>query len=275
MAILAGLLIALAIVLATLLIWPLPEMPRPGVTGDFLVKNVAIVDVLNGRLIAGRDVVVRDGRIDSVGASHSGRRQNGVVVVDGTGKFLVPGLWDMHVHSLKISPQYNHPLFIAAGVTGVREMWGCTSLPDSFVACREDIERWQQGLRDHSHLAPRYIQRGSFPINGKRGVPAAAPAFFKARNADEARALVAHHAADGVDLLKTYTNLSVAAYEALAAEAPKHGLLLAGHLPVRVSLEKALAAGQRSIEHPRVFLFECYRDAAAFRALPDPMAAYN
>jgi hypothetical protein len=87
--------------------------------------------------------------------------------------------------------------------------------------------------------------------------------------------LVAHHAGDGADLLKTYTNVSAAAYEALAAEAPKHGLMLAGHLPVRVPLERALAVGQRSIEHPRVFLFECFRGAAEFRALPDPMSAYD
>lgn len=273
--ILAGLVVALAVALAALLNWPLPAMPRPGVTGDFLVRNVAVVDVLNGRVLPERDVVVRGGRIDSIDASTQEGRQRDLIVVDGNGKFLLPGLWDMHVHSLKISPQFNHPLFIANGITGVREMWGCTSLPDSFVACGEDIERWQAGLGDRSHLAPRYIQRSSFAINGEGGVPADAPAFFKARSADEVRAIVAHHAGDGVDLLKTYTNLSAAAYEALAAEAPKHGLTFAGHLPVRVPLERALAAGQRSIEHPRVFLFECYRGAAEFRALPDPMGSYN
>ena len=275
LAILTGLVIALAVAVVVLLNSPLPEIPRPGVTGDYLVRNVAIVDVVNGGILPARDVVVRGGRIESIGESTQESVQRGLVVVDGTGKFLIPGLWDMHVHSLKISPQYNHPLFIANGVTGVREMWGCTSLPDSFVACGEDIERWRAGLRDRSHLAPRYIQRSSFAINGVEGVPAAAPEFFRARNADEARALVAHHAGDGVDLLKVYTNVSVAAYEELAAEAPKHGLLFAGHLPVRVALEKALAAGQHSIEHPRLFLLECYRGAAEFRALPNPMAAYT
>jgi hypothetical protein len=275
LAIVAGLTLALALVLVALLNWPLPEMPRHGVTGEFLVSNVAIVDVVNDRIVAGRDVVVRNGRIDSIEASLPGSGQRGLVVVDGTGKFLIPGLWDMHVHSLEISPQYTHPLSIANGITGVREMWGCTSLPDSFVACSEDIERWRAGLRDHSHLAPRYIMRSSFAINGEQGVPAAAPAFFKARNADEAQALVAHHAADGVDLLKTYTNVSLEAYEALVAEAPKHGLLVAGHLPVRVPLATVLAAGQHSVEHPRIFLFECYRGAAEFRALPNPMAAYT
>jgi len=273
--ILAGLTMALAVVLATLLNWPLPESPRPGVTGDFLVRNVAVVDVVNDRIVPRRDVVVRNGRIDSIGASLPESEQRGLVIVDGTGKFLIPGLWDMHVHSLKIAPQFTHPLSIANGITGVREMWGCPSLPDSFVACGDDIDRWRAGLRDHSHLAPRYIMRSSFAVNGERRVPGAAPAFFKARNADEAQALVAHHAADGVDLLKTYTNVSVAAYEALAAEASKRGLLVAGHLPVRVPLEKVLAAGQHSVEHPRIFLFECYRGAAEFRALPDPAAAYT
>ena len=275
LAVLAGLTLALSLVLVALLNWPLPEMPRLGVTGEFLVRNVAIVDVVNDRIVPGRDVVVRNGRIDSIGASLPGIGQHGLFVVEGTGKFLIPGLWDMHVHSLKISPQYTHPLSIANGITGVREMWGCPSLPDSFVACGEDIERWRAGLEDHSHLAPRYIMRSSYAINGEKGVPAAAPEFFKARNADEARALAAHHAADGVDLLKTYTNVSVAAYEALAAEASKRGLLVAGHLPVRVPLTMALAARQHSVEHPRIFLFECYRGAAAFRALPDPMAAYT
>jgi hypothetical protein len=275
LAVLAGLTVALSIVLVALLAWPLPEMPRPGVAGDFVVRNVAIVDVVDGRIVPGRDVVVRDGRIDSIAASHPDVGGRGLVVVDGAGRFLIPGLWDMHVHSLKISPQYTHPLSIANGVTGVREMWGCPSMPDSFVACGEDIERWRAELHDRRRLAPRYILRSSFAINGERGVPSAAPAFFKARNADEARALVAHHAAEGVDLLKIYTNVSVAAYESLAAEASKRGLSFAGHLPVRVPLATALAAGQRSVEHPRIFLFECYRGAAEFRALADPMAAYT
>ena len=274
-AILAGLTIALAVVLVALLNWPLPEMPRPGVSGDFLVRNVAIVDVVNDRIVPGRDVVVRNGRIDSIGASLPEIGNRDLFVVDGTGKFLIPGLWDMHVHSLKMSPQYTHPLSIANGITGVREMWGCPSLPDSFVACGDDINRWRAGLQDHSRLAPRYIMRSSFAINGEEGVPSGAPAFFKTRNADEARALVAHHGADGVDLLKTYNNVSVAAYGALAAEASKRGLLVAGHLPVRVPLRTVLAAGQHSIEHPRIFLFECYRGAAEFRALPNPEAAYT
>jgi hypothetical protein len=268
-------LFALAVVLAALLAWPLPPTPRTGATGDFLLRNVAIVDVVDGRVVPGRDVVVKNRRIASIRSTEPGRAEPGLIVVDGTGRFLIPGLWDMHVHSLKISPQYTHPLSIANGITGVREMWGCPGLPDPFVACGDDIERWRAGLRDHTQLAPRYVLRSSYAVNGERGVPAGAPAFFKARNADEARALVAHHAAAGVDLIKTYTDVTAAAYDALAAEAARRGLRFAGHLPVRIPLETVLAAGQHSVEHPRIFLFECYQGAADFRALPDPMAAWT
>ncbi len=63
--ILAGLVIMLAAALAVLLKWALPAMPRPGVTGDFLVRNVAVVDVVSGAILPGRDVVIRDGRMEA------------------------------------------------------------------------------------------------------------------------------------------------------------------------------------------------------------------
>ncbi len=275
LAIAAGLTLATAATLTVLLALPLPEMPRPGIRGDFVVANVAIVDVVTGEVLPARDVQLRNGRIAAIGDHQPGREALGFRVIDGSGKFLIPGLWDMHVHSLAISPQYTHPLSLANGVTGVREMWSCPGLDDGFVACGTDIERWRAGLRDGTTLAPRYIQRSSYAINGARGGPAAAPAFFRARSAEDARALVAHHAADGVDLLKIYTDVSPAVYDTLAAEAARRGLQIAGHLPIRVPLTTALAAGQRSIEHPRIFLLECFRGAAEFRALPDPMTAYS
>jgi hypothetical protein len=194
--VLGGLAVAAVVALVVLLGWPLPEMPR-----------------------------ARGGRIEAIDAHGANRRDSAgsdLTVVDGSGRFLIPGLWDMHVHSLKISPQYTHPLWIANGITGV---------------------------------------------------PHAAPGFYKARNADEARALVEHVAAGGADLLKIYTHVSPAAHEVIAAESSKRGLRFAGHLPVRVPLRTAMAAGQQSVEHPRIFLFECFRGADELRALPNPAAA--
>ena len=271
----AGFVVGLALLVAALLVWPLPEMPRQGVAGDFLIRNVAIVDVEAGVLRDDQNVVVLDGRIASVGSAETAQVQESLVVIDGIGKYLMPGLWDMHTHSLKVSSHYHHPLFIANGVTGVREMYGCMAEPDSFLACLDDLQRWNNALRDKSGLSPRYVLRSSFQINGGDGVPDRMPEFFKARDPQEARELVTFYAEAGVDSLKTYSNLLPAAYRALADAAREHGIMLAGHRPVRVSLEEMLAAGQDSIEHPRLFLFECYKDAAAYRALPDPLGAYT
>ena len=105
-----------------LLVWPLPEMPRNGVAGNFLIRNVAVIDVETGTIRHGQDVVLRDGRIASVGPVDASQASDSLIVTDGTGKYLMPGLWDMHTHSLKMSSQYMHPLFIANGVTGVRDM---------------------------------------------------------------------------------------------------------------------------------------------------------
>jgi hypothetical protein len=269
-------LVALLLLLAAgLLAWPLPEMPRHGVEGNFLIRNVAVIDVETGTVRQGRDVVLRDGKIASVGPADPARSQDALIAIDGSGKYLMPGLWDMHTHSLKISPQYMHPLFIANGVTGVRDMSGCMSEPDSFFACIEDRRGWNEAIRNRSGLSPRYVLQSSFQINGGNEVPDGFPEFFKARNGEEIVRLVAFYRQAGANFLKPYSELSPGVYRALADEARVQGLTLAGHRPLRVSLEDLLAAGQRSVEHPRIFLQECWAGAAALRALPDPMAAYD
>ena len=268
--------IALALLLlVVLLVWPLPQMPRDGVEGNFLIRNVGIIDVESGTVWESRDVVLRDGRIASVGPTDPSRPNESLITIDGTGKYLMPGLWDMHTHSLQIAPQYMHPLFIANGVTGVRDMSGCMSEQDSFFSCIEDRNGWNEAIRERRGLSPRYILQSSFQINGGNEVPDGFPEFFKARNAEEVHRLVTFYRAAGADFLKTYTELSPGVYRALADEARKQGLVLAGHRPLGVSLEDAIAAGQRSVEHPRLFLEECYARAPVFRALPDPYAAYN
>ena len=271
----AVLAVALFAVLAAMVSWPLPEAPRLGVAGDFLIRGVTVVDVEAGRLEPGRDVLVRGGRIAAVEASGSVEAQSGLQVIDGRGRFLIPGLWDMHTHSTTLSAQYQHPLFIANGVTGVRDLWGCMSEPDPFFACIDDRRRWNAALAAGEGLTPRYVGQSSYQINGGDEVPEGYPAFFRARTADEARRLVDYYDQAGADILKVYSDLSPEAYVALAAEAGRRGLRVEGHRPVRVSLEAMLDAGQRSVEHARLFLLECYAGAQAFRALPDPLAAYT
>ena len=263
------------VVLVLLLLWPLPNAPQNGVAGDFLIRDVDIVDVRNGTLTEAQDVLVVGGTIDTIAPAGTIAAPASVRVIRGDGRVLLPGLWDMHTHSPKLAGQYYHPLLIANGVTGVREMWGCMSEPDGFIACSDDLERWNAALDAGTGVSPRFVQLSSFQINGGNEVPEGFPGFFKARNAEEAEALVDFYAGRGVDFLKIYSELSVDAYLTLAAAARTRGLKLAGHRPFSVSLEELIAAGQVSVEHPRLFLFECYADAAAFRAVEDHRSAYD
>ncbi len=271
----AALLGALALLVAGTLALPLPEMPRDGVTGNFLIRNVAVIDVEMGTTRQDQDVIVQNGRIASVGPTDPSRSINRLHLIDGKGKYLMPGLWDMHTHSIKLSPQYTLPLFIANGVTGVRDMSGCLSRHDSFFACIDDRKNWNRATRDRTGLSPIFILQSSFQINGGNEVPDGFPQFFKLNNAAETRQMVTFNRRAGADFLKTYSELSPAAYRVLADEARKQGLTLAGHRPLGVSLDEMFTAGQRSVEHPRLFLQECYSGAASVRALPAPLAAYN
>lgn len=267
--------IVLVVLLTALLLWPLPQPPAVGVAGDFLIRGVAVVDVEAGRLTGRQDVLIVDGRIAAMGDAGSMAMPESVIAVDGAGKFLMPGLWDMHTHSTRLSSQYQHPLFIANGVTAVRDLWGCMSEPDPFFACIDDRQSWNRALAERAGLSPRYFGQSSYQINGGDEVPDGFPPFFRARNAQEARELVAYYAEAGADILKVYTELSPDAYFALADEAQRKGLRVDGHRPIRVSLEAMLAAGQRSVEHARLFLLECYEGAEAFRALDNPLTAYT
>ncbi len=274
---LVGVLCSAGLAVLALLLWPLPDMPRPGVAGDFLIHNVAVVDVAAGRVLPDRHVIVRRGRVENIARAGAETDTDTVslTLIDGTGRFLLPGLWDMHTHTTKHAGQYQHPLFVANGVTGVRELWGCMSEPDSFFGCAADRNRWNAAVARGDYLAPRYVRHSSFQINGGNEVPEGYPDFFRARDAEEAQALVDFHAGQGGDFLKPYTELPVAPYLALAEAARKRGLTLEGHRPIKVSLPQALAAGQRSIEHARLFLLECFAGAAEFRAAPDPLRAYT
>lgn len=265
----------LLLAIASLLAWPLPDTPRVGTAGDFLVRNITVVDVEQGVVRRGWDVVLRDGRIAALVPTGSSGRGSSLTMIDGTGKYLMPGLWDMHTHAVKLAPQYTHPLFVANGVTGVRDMSGCMSEQDSFFACIDDREAWNAALDRGEGLSPRYVLQSSFMINGGDEVPAGYPSFFKARNTAEARQLAAFYRHEGADFLKTYSALSPSAYQALAVEARQQGLGLAGHRPLRVPLEDLLSAGQRSVEHPRIFFEECFAGAEALRALPQPRTAYD
>lgn len=264
-----------AMILAIIINIPLAKAPNDGLSKDILIKDVHIVDVQNGKIIPNQDVVIQDGRLSSIEATSNTAHAASLHVVDGRGKYLSPSLWDMHTHSFKISPQIHHPLLVANGILGVRDMSGCMSEDDSFWACIKDRQNWNRATESKAGLSPRYFLQSSYQTNGGNEVPEGFPSIFKANDIANIEKLVSFYKNAGADFIKTYSELSPEAYKALAHHAEAQGLGIAGHQPLQVSLPETLAAKQQTIEHPRLFLMECYKGQEQFRALSDPLSAYT
>jgi hypothetical protein len=180
-------------------------------------------------------VVVRGDRIVVVAPSASidipADLPAGITTIDGTNKWLMPGLADMHVHTWMES---DLTLFVAAGVTTIRNMFGT----EQHLAWRRQIARGER-------LGPTIVTAGLL-IDGDPPMWPGSGVLDKPADADR---LVAEQKAQGYDFLKPYSRLSREAYEALAAAGKRNGMVLAGHVPNAVGLAGVLATKQKSIEH--------------------------
>jgi imidazolonepropionase-like amidohydrolase len=178
-------------------------------------------------------------RITEIGPSKQIKPPAEAQVVDATGKYLVPGLWDMHVHWFL---KDYLPLFIANGVTGVRHMWGFPL-----------YHQWRKDVEEGTFIGPRMVIAspiidGPDPIwNGSVAVG----------NEAEAREAVRKSKRDGADFIKVYSRLPRDAFFAIADEAKTQGLGFAGHVPSSVSAVEASDAGQQTVEHLTGILAAC------------------
>ena len=202
--------------------------------------NVNVVPMDRERILENQTVIVRDGVIERIGDSGQLDVPGDALVIEGEGKYLMPGLVDMHVH---VKEENELLLFVANGVTTVRDMWGTTGFqlrlgfPDQ-LELREQIAQGQL-------LGPTIFAAG--PI--MEGPPPTMPLMPVFETPEEAEESVAWQAAQGYDFVKVYDQLSVETYSAILKAAQEHGLPVIGHAPKQVGLDAVLAGGQVSIEH--------------------------
>ena len=232
------------------------------------IVDVTIIDVDAGTKRAGMTVAISGDRITTVGESDLVELPDGAEVVDGTGRYLIPGLWDMHAHTstVRITRDVILPLFVANGVTGIRNMAAdcfergspsCVppDLPDPLPSVH-DFARWRQEMESGRMIGPRVVASSANlhgPAPGEPSTPQnpGTPA--------DARAHVRLLKERGVDFIKVYSEFPRDAYFALMDEARRMGLPVAGHVPVLVRASEAATAGQASLEHigPGNELEEC------------------
>jgi len=193
---------------------------------------VNVVDVVAGRIVPDTTVVVTGDTITSV--TQHGIPPGGARVIDGRDKFLIPGLWDMHAH-IEGNERAWLPLYVANGVTGIRDMG----------ADLDFILEIREATASGRTLGPRIIAAG--PILDD--APGDWPFRMRVRNADEARATVQLLKRRGVDLIKVHNYTPREAFFAIVEEARRQNLRVAGHVPLKVTIQEGVDAGMVSIEH--------------------------
>jgi imidazolonepropionase-like amidohydrolase len=203
-----------------------------------VIRNVSVIPMDREEVLRGQTVVVRDGVIESVGAAPA-RLPPGATIVDGSGRYLMPGLAELHAHVAGVG---NNPrilsLFALHGVTTARGMLGAPA----HLALRDSLN---SGLL----LGPRLITSGP-SFSG----PALTP--------ETAAQRVREQKAAGYDLLKIHPGLTRATFDAMAATANEVGIRFSGHVPLDVGLERALEARFHTIDHLDGFMEALLRPGA-------------
>lgn len=205
------------------------EIPnRPSIA----IESVPVVDVVRGQLLNPRTVLIVEGRIAAIGEPDAITIPPAAVRVDGRGRYLMPGLVDMHVHlfnnaSRRLPNEWAFPLFVANGVTGVREM---RIEPEQMAT----VERWRAKTDRWRIVAPRVLSAG-VAVGGE--------------TVDETRRQVRKASASGAGFIKVFSEVREPQWRAILEEARDLHIPVCGHIPAEVSLLEAATAGQRSNEH--------------------------
>ncbi len=209
-----------------------------------VIADVTLIDATGAPAKTNMTVIITEDRITKIAKTGEDALPKNAQVIDGRGKFLIPGLWDMHVHTvLKTLPETYFPMFIANGVTGVRDM----------ASDLEFLKQLRKEISEGRLVGPRLI--GGQMVDGPIPVwPTHAIPISDEASARQAAASVKDR---GADFIKVYSLIPRPAYFALADEAKKRGITFAGHVPVSISAFEASDAGQKSIEHLEGILRAC------------------
>src|SRR5690349_1559456 len=209
-----------------------------------VITHATVINPGTSSVRTDQTVVITGDHITSVSDAAKFQSPKIARVIDATGQYLIPGLWDMHVHSafgdwFPGGRDIILPLFIANGVTGVRDMGG-----DAPV-----LLEWRKEIADGQTMGPRMIISGAMLDGYLPNSKLRFPSSIAITTPASAVAAVDSLKAQGVDFIKVQSVISHDAYLAAAAEAHKQGLPFVGHVPDKVRIEEVVEAGQKSIEH--------------------------
>ena len=247
---------ALAVLAALALAIPARSQVERGSSSNsnaIVFQDISVIPMDTERVLPHQTVLVQNGKIANTGPTNSVHLPPGTVVIDGRGKFLMPGMADLHTH---VDRKEMLPLFLAAGVTTVLNM-GLAS-PEFVTVTREEI-------RKGSVVGPRVF--AAFMIDG----PGDPGPEYVALCEQDARAAVARAKLVGYDFIKVYSRLQPEIYAAVLDEAKKQHIAAVGHIPMAVGLEKSLAQGQVMIAHAEEYYKTYFQGKPDDARIPEPV----
>ncbi|MCE7991608.1 MAG: amidohydrolase family protein [Roseivirga sp.] len=224
------------------LVLTLCHCSKPAEQLDILINNARIVDVETGRITRDQNIGIRNDTIIFIGDDELTANYSAPQTIEASGKFVIPGLWDMHVHfrggdGLIEENKNLLPLFVANGITGVREAGGDMT---------SEIFKWRKEIEDGELTGPVIFTSGP-KLDGPRATWAGS---IPVTTQDEVVQAVDSLENMGVDFIKIYdSRINREAYIQIIEEAKKRGITTSGHMPFTVMLEEAVNAGLGSVEH--------------------------
>jgi len=239
----------------------------PPAQQPLLLTHITVVDVTGGPSKPDMTVAITGGRIASILPSAGASVPPGAKVVNAAGKYLIPGLWDMHVHLTEAPAEgdesappfkvdaraYYFPLLVANGVLGARDMAGVL---DTLISWRKEIAAGKT-------LGPRLMVTG-FKLGSANPVVPGAPAPVE--TAAQVRTSIELLRQHGADFVKVDFGLENAdLYPVVAEESKRQGLTFVGHVPLTMNPGDAAALGQRSIEHLKQVPLACSSEETGLR----------
>ena len=208
--------------------------------GLLVLNNVNVVDVRTGTLLPDQTVILDRNHISSIGPSKSTKAPGHAANVNCHGLFLIPGLWDMHVHLVfgdwfPDAQEITLPLFISNGVTGVRDMGSELDV----------VQRWRNQIEGGDLIGPRIFTSGPMLDGPKPRFPSS----IAIATPDDSRRAVADLKRRGADFIKLQSLIPREAVFAIADEAKKQEIPFEGHVPDSVRASEMSEAGMKSFEH--------------------------
>ena len=220
------------------LIFPITAVSQ---NNQLVLNNITVIEITTGNLLSNVSVAITGNRITDIGKTVN--ILPNATIIDARGKYLIPGLWDMHVH-LSYYGVEALPMLVANGITGVRDMGGNL----------DEIDKWRAEIGSGTLLGPRIKRAGPF-IDGPKKMNFLRKSFTKIpANEEAARSLVDSLKTAGVDFLKVHSRLPRSIFFALADQAKLEHIPFVVHVPKDILPEEAVSAGPRSIEHTESLL---------------------